>query len=216
MNPFINPLTDYSPQLEAFEFQPQVASSLEGRSAVFDEGTELQLAAELLDVADDQELEQFLGSFINSVGQAIHKAVNSPIGKAVGGVLKSTAKVALPIAGRAVGTFFGGPIGGYVGSTLASAASNALGLELEGLSPEDREFETAKQFIRFASATAKNAIEAPPGDPGTIAHRAALNAARVYAPGLMNIAAKETDADGSKRNSGQWIRRQGRIILLGV
>lgn len=60
-----------------------------------------------------------------------------------------------------------------IGSNLASVAGSALGLELEGLSPEDREFEAAKQFVRFAGQTVSNARQADPraepeamGDPG--------------------------------------------------
>ena len=36
-------------------------------------------------------------------------------------------------------------------------ASNLFEMELEGLSQEDREFEAAKQFVRFASEAVKNA-----------------------------------------------------------
>jgi len=36
----------------------------------------------------------------------------------------------------------------------------ALGLELEGLSLEDREFEGAKQFVKFAGETVKSAVSA--------------------------------------------------------
>jgi hypothetical protein len=69
--------------------------------------------------------------------------------------LKPLAKAALSIEGRALGTFVGGPVGGK----LASAAGRMFGLELEGLSAEDREFEVARRFVRFASATTKNALE---------------------------------------------------------
>ncbi|MGW8392169.1 hypothetical protein [Pseudoduganella sp. HUAS MS19] len=64
-------------------------------------------------------------------------------------------------------------------------AGRMLGLELEGLSAEDREFETARQFMRFAGLAARRARQAARGDPRQI-RRAALNlAARRYAPGLL-------------------------------
>ena len=217
MNPFANALTEYSPQLEAFGSNEEEAFAFDAGtqgSSVFNEDTELEMAAEFLDLDNDQELEQFLGSLISKVGHAIGKVVKSPIGQAVGDVLKDAAKVALPLAGRAVGTFLGGPVGAMVGGTLASTASNALGLELEGLSPEDREFEVAKQFVRFAGATAKNALEAPPGNPANVAHQAAVDAARILAPGLVNISEKSGVPD--KQRSGRWIRHHGRILLLGV
>jgi hypothetical protein len=83
------------------------------------------------------------------------------------------------------------------------------------LSPEDREFEASKQFVRFAGQTVANALQADPdADPEEAAHAAAVEAARVHAPGLMNIAG----GNGRRRarRSGRWIRRRDSIILLGV
>ena len=62
-------------------------------------------------------------------------------------------------------------------------AGSALGLELEGLSQEDREFEAAKQFVRFASDAVKNAANRLP--PRSDRRRAIRHeiAARRFAPG---------------------------------
>jgi hypothetical protein len=61
-----------------------------------------------------------------------------------------------------------------------------FGLELEGLSAEDREFEAERRFVRFASAATKNALSAPPAaNPQTVAKRAAAMAGRILAPGLI-------------------------------
>jgi hypothetical protein len=59
-------------------------------------------------------------------------------------------------------------------------------MELEGLSQEDREFEAAKQFVRFASEAVKNASSAPGGNPVAIARSAIAAAAQNHAPGLLN------------------------------
>jgi hypothetical protein len=65
------------------------------------------------------------------------------------------------------------------------AAGRMLGMELEGLSGEDRELETARQFMRFAGLAARRARQAARGDPRQ-RRRAALNlAARQLAPGLL-------------------------------
>src|ERR1051325_6787181 len=93
-----------------------------------DEATEMELAAQLLEITDESELDQFLGSVFKKVWGGIKK-----IGKPLGNVLKKVAKVALPIAGTAAGTFFGGPVGGMIGGKLASGAGKLFGLELEGL-----------------------------------------------------------------------------------
>jgi hypothetical protein len=119
------------------------------------EELELELAAELLEVTSEEELDRFLGDVFKKVGGFVSSAVKSPVFKALGGVLKPIAKAALPIAGGALGTLVGGPAGGMIGSKLASAAGNLFGLELEGLSAEDREFEMAKGFVRLATGAAE-------------------------------------------------------------
>ncbi len=214
MSSYANPLTDYSPQME-FYGGSRRHFPRKRRIGVLSDNDEMELTAEFLELADEAELEQFLGDLIGGIGSTLGKIVNSPIGQAVGGVLKNVAKTALPIAGGALGTFVGGPIGGMIGSNLASVAGSALGLELEGLSSEDQEFEATKQFIRFAGQTVANALDADPhADPEAVAHAAAVEAARVHAPGLMNIAG--SGGRGPRRRTGRWIRHHDRIILLGV
>jgi hypothetical protein len=88
-------------------------------------------------------------------------------------------------AGRSA-PFGGGPVVGIIGGKPASAAGRMFGLELEGLSAEDRRFEVERRFVRFASATTKNALSAPPAaNPQTVAKRAAAMAGRRLAPGLI-------------------------------
>jgi len=216
MNTFASSLTEYSPQMEAFDSIPEMQFGASS-SGVFSEDEEVELASELLEVVDEQELDHFLGDLIKKAGSAIGSFVKSSAGKAIGGVLKGVVKTALPIAGGALGGLVGGPIGATLGSKLASTAGSALGLELEGLSPEDREFEAARQFVRFASATVKNALEAPSGvDPATAAYHGATEAARAHAPGLMNIGNQGRHVTEGRRETGRWVRNRGKIILLGV
>jgi hypothetical protein len=206
MSTFGNPLTEYNPQME-YEY----AGEQESGEGVFNEQQEMELASELLEVTNEQELENFLGSLIGMAGKALGGIVKGPIGKTLGGVLKGVAKTALPIAGGALGTFVGRPIGGMIGSNLAGMAGQALGLELEGLSGEDREFETARQFVKFAGEAVKNALEAPPNaDPAAVAHAATVEAARLHAPGFFG------GQPPVHSRSGRWIRRGGKIVLFGV
>jgi len=208
-----NTLTEYSPQMETFEF-PQSEFAGESEGGVFGEALEMELASELLEITNEQELDLFLGNLIKKAGSAVGSFVRSPIGKAIGGVLKTAAKQALPIAGGALGAYVGGPLGAKLGSGLASMAGQALGLELEGLSQEDREFEAARQFVRWAGETSKNAITAPPAaDPVAVARAAAAEAARVHAPGLLSgVAALKPH----RSHSGRWIRRGNNILLIGI
>jgi hypothetical protein len=145
-----------------------------------------ELASELLEIRSDQELDHFLGNLFNKVASTVGKVIDSPVGQALGGMLKQVAKKALPIAGGALGSLVGGPVGGMVGGKLASMAGDAFGLEVEGLSREDRDFEMARRYVRFASHAARRAAGAPLHvDPTIVARAAVLDAAKRYAPGLL-------------------------------
>lgn len=146
--------------------------------AELDEVEELQLAAELLEVSDEEEMEQFLGSIFKSAWKGIKK-VGSTVGKLaqpLGGVLKGIAKKALPVVGGALGSFIPIPgVGTAVGTALGNAAGNLLEAELEGLNEEDREFEKARRFVRLAHGAARKVAQTP---PGTDARAAIINAVK--------------------------------------
>lgn len=212
-------------EMEQFEFGETGWSRETGPLS---ESMEMELANELLNVNNEQELEQFLGDMIKKVGSAAGTFIKSPIGQAVGGVLKGVAKKALPLAGGAIGGFFGGPLGAKIGSGLASAAGGALGLEAESLSGEEREFEGARQFVRMAAQTIGKAAQASGGDPRAIAQAAGIAAARQYAPGLldrgtgrpgMGQAMGVTQVTGTGlpvRGQGRWARQGNKIVLYGA
>jgi hypothetical protein len=189
----------------------------------FNEEEEIEMAAELLGVSGDQELDQFLGSLVRRVGKAAGQIIRSPTGKALTGLLKQAAKKALPLAGKAVGTYFGGAAGGNIGSQAGNLAGQVFGLEVEGMSPEDQELQMARRFVRLAGDAVNKAAQAPPSAPPQQAARAALAAAaRQHAPGLLSGGAGATAgarggmAGTRRRQSGRWIRRGRKIILLGV
>jgi hypothetical protein len=144
----------------------------------------------------------FLGKLIKSAGRAVRNFANSSIGRGIGSALKSVGKTVLPLAGKALGSFVGGPIGGMIGGKLGSAASNLFELELEGLSPEDQEFETARAFVRFANSAARRGAsiqrQRPGIQPRTAVRTALGQAARQHAPGLLRTpgSAQTRDARG--------------------
>jgi uncharacterized protein (DUF697 family) len=186
--------------------------------------TEVQeFAAELLSVSNEQELNQFMGNLITKVGRAIGSAVDSPTGQALGSMLKSVAKTALPIAGAALGNMIVPGVGGAIGGKLASTAGSMFGLELEGLSHEDREFEVAKQFVRLAADATNSAVQSDQqgkSAPQT-AKEAVAQAAQKFAPGLLQPTPQVAPAPAyhaatDTRHQGRWIRRGNRIVLMGV
>jgi hypothetical protein len=188
-------------------FEGEVASPLS-------EAQEIELASELLEVGSDQELDRFLGNVFRKVGSAVGRFVRSDTGRALGGVLKDAAKQALPIVGRGIGQWVSPGRGGDIGARVAGAAGRLLGLELEGLSGEDAEFEVARQFVRFAGTAAQQAALAPPTVPAANAARgAATAAARLYAPGL--LPRLQGRSGSAWPRSGRWVRRGRTIVLYG-
>ena len=181
----------------------------------FDESEEMELAAELMEVSNDAELEQFLGSLFKKVARKVRKAVKSPVGRLLRRTLRRAARKALPIAGGAVGTWFGGPAGGAIGGRLARSAGRIFGLELEGMSPEDQEFEVARRVVRLCGSAVANAADAQEVmSPTAAVKKAVVTAARQHAPGLVRGATARSMVGGMR--SGRWIRRGRRIVLHGV
>lgn len=212
-------LADYSVQDSEFAY----SAPAEAEQGVFDEAQEMELAAELLGVSDDAELDQFLGSLIQQAGSAIGKAVRSPVGQKLGGFLKGAVKKALPAIGGIAGSYLGGPLGGAVGSKLGAAAGDVFGLELEGLSPEDQEYEVARRFVRFAGEATKQACRRPAGEPHATARRATLMAAQKHAPGLLRGGEQGQQEElatppskPSTAQSGRWVRQGRTIVLYGL
>jgi len=193
------------------EFETYGEYSQEG---LFSEADEMELAAELLSVSNEAELEQFLGNLLKRAGGFL----KSSVGQNLIGGLKGIVKKGLPMLGSAVGNMIVPGLGGAIGGKLASAAGGLFGLELEGLSYEDQEFEVAKQIVRLGGTAASNAAQAPSSaPPEQVAQAALTNAAQQFAPGLLRNGGSQASARRGRRcshnNTGRWIRR-GKVIIL--
>ncbi|MBK8903638.1 MAG: hypothetical protein IPM53_20820 [Anaerolineaceae bacterium] len=175
---------------------------------------EMELAAELLEITSDEELDMFLGKMFKKIGRGFRNFARSSFGRTLGGILKGVAKKALPIAGGVLGSIVPG-VGTALGSGLGAAASRMFELELEGMSPEDQEFEIARRYVRLAAEAAKQAAIAPSGmPPREVANKAMLIAAQKHAPGLL----RGTNAASRRRrkNQGMWKRHGNKIVLYGM
>lgn len=212
---------DYEGQTYEFE-QPGWAG---GNGEVFGEAEEMQLASELMQVSNEQELDQFLGSLIKQAGRALGSLVGSPDGQAIGSILKGAAKQLLPHAAGAIGAAFGGPLGAKISSGIASLINSEVGQEAEGWNQEGRELDGAKQFVRVAADTVRNAMAASGmTDPMSAAQSAIAQAAEHRVPALLWHASRHRMAPYSGQypgaysggESGRWLRRGNRIILFGV
>ena len=199
---------------ESSGFGEAQSEGRDGLESPVSETQEIELASEFLEISNEAELDRFLGNVFKTVGSAVGRFARSDTGRALGGVLKDAARQALPIVGGAVGRWISPGKGGAIGADIATTAGRIFGLELEGLSSEDREFEVARQFVRFASTAARQAAAAPPtAPPAAAAQSAAAAAARVYAPGLLQRLRGRSTRLWPR--SGRWARRGQTIVLYG-
>lgn len=194
---------------------------------VFSETEEAELAAELLELAgDDEEMEEFFLRGLRKAFKRVRRGARRVLKKTKGvrrrvrrrltrrlkKGLRRVAKTALRGAGTAAGTFFGGPVGAAVGGRVGNAVGNALGLELEGLSPEDKDFAVARQIVRMTGDAMAEAMaiddDLDDDEAGDQALRAVI---RRHAP-----SAKASKSRPSGATSGRWVRRGSKIVLMGV
>jgi len=211
-------------EFESYEYEYEDAEApfeeMEA-DAFYDQPDEMELAYELLNVADEDELEYFLGNVLKTVIPAAAKFARSDTGKALGGILKSAVKSAAPIVGGALGSLIPIPgVGTAAGAALGKAVGNALEMELEGLAPDDQELEAARRMVRIAKDAAQQAASAPKtANPAATAKNALLNAVKRHAPMAVNnavAAMRQADRPGKFARSGRWIKRGPDIILTGV
>jgi hypothetical protein len=177
--------------------------------APFGPAREEELAQELLSVASEAELEQFLGNVFKSVWKGVKK-VAAPLG----GALKAVAKQALPFVGGALGSMIPIPgVGTALGTALGRAASSALELEFEGMDPAQREYETARRFVRVAGSAA---LLAGRGDGSPRALRGALLVSlRRHLPYIPPDPVLRARGAAPTVATGRWRRRGDRIVLMG-
>jgi hypothetical protein len=208
-------------QLEVEELDAGEAEAFEAPYELprqpLDEVEEMELATQLLEVQDEAELEQFLGGLLGQAASAAGRLLRSDTGRALVARLKGVAKKALPVIGRGVGQWAAPGLGPEAGARLASQAGALLGLELEGLSGEDKEFEVARQLVRLAGAAAEEAaLEPPRAAPDATAEAAMAAAARRYAPGLLRGGGSGPAGGGRTGRTGRWVRRGRTIVVIDV
>ena len=208
-----------------FEFESADEGEDEGESGFgardgespFSEAEENELAMELLSVASEEELDQFLGKLFKGAWKGLKKvgSVVGKIAKPLGGVLKGLAKKALPFVGGALGSLIPIPgVGTALGSALGSAVSKALEAEFSNLQSEEQEFESARRFVRIAGCAAQQAARAADSaDPQATVRQAVLDAARRHVPRLAGAAAGARQAPQA---DGRWVRRGSQIVIEGA
>ena len=183
-----------------------------------------ELAAELLEVGSEGELDQFLGGLIQRVAGSIGRRVTGSMGKRLGLNLKRMMR-RMPSflayqrsrGGRRSRSGAGrltqlGPVQGD-----GAVASEVFGLELEGLSHEDQEFEMARQVVQLAADAAQTALSTPYEQrEEEVSQSAVARAVERYAPGLAAGTRLSTVPFMGTATTGRWVRKGNRITLLGI
>lgn len=174
-------LLDYRPELE-LPSAGDTAAPWRNRGAgypartAFSEHGEMDFAARLLEARSADELSAVLADLVGPAADDRQRALRAPVLR----VLGRAARMVFPLnATRAP-------------ADLKRKAAGVFGLELEGLSPEDKEFAVARQFVRLAADAARRALAPSAAQPaGQAVQRALMQAARRNAPGLLRQGAAD-------------------------
>ncbi len=213
-------LMEYSPETEAFDPVAMSPGELEEEGELFADVDEMELATGLLDVRGESELDRFLARLIAKAGQAGGQAMDAQTARALAAMLRGAAKRALPVIGQLPGNYLGGPAGADRSGRPADEAGHYFGLELEGLSAEDQEFEVARSFVRFAGDAAQHTAAAAQraGSTQGAARTGVLQAARHHAPGLLRSLVRPRvtlrEARLAPPAAGRWVRRGRHLIIV--
>lgn len=194
-------------------------SCLVKRSAL-SEATAAELAAELLGLGSEAELDRFFGKIfrgikkgIGAIGRFAKKGISAlgrglkAVGKVALPALKGLAKVGLPILGKVAGGFFGGPVGAALGSKLGSFAGKLVGgLEME-MGSLEQEHEVARRYVHFVADSARNLMRRPStGDPEQDAIAAMTLAARRIGRPIVRPSSR----------AGRWFRAPEGLVLMNA
>jgi len=222
MQPMDETYETFDPEIDAletdeFEFEEEMEMPDADLESPFSEEEEMALAAELLEITDEQELDLFLGKLFKKAWRGIKK-IGGKVLRPLGGVLKGIAKKALPFVGGALGSFIPIPgVGTALGSALGGALSRAFEMEFEGMSPDQQELEMARRFVKVAGTAARQAAMIPPtANPLTAAKSAVISALKRQVPGISKSSGTAIPSRMIASQSGRWIRRGRKIILLGA
>jgi hypothetical protein len=167
----------------------------------------VELAAELLDVVNETELEHFVRKLVSKTTRGAGVSLPPGTAHTLAEVLTRTARRTLPTLSPVTGSEAGSE------RSTAETAARVFGLELEGMSAEDRDFEIARQLIRFAEAAVLRTARTP--DPGSRAAAVAAGVTRAgqeLAPGLLPPGPEMSPAPGT----GPWTRRGNDVEVIGV
>jgi hypothetical protein len=169
------------------------AEAQDEAEAVFDETVEMELASDLLSLGSEAELDQAVGKLMTGAARAVGGSIGRDVGQQLGSAIKQVAQQAISAAG-----------------SPGAAAGEIYGLETEGMSGEDQDFEVMRRLVRFAGAAAGRAARgARRGiNPRALVRSSLMSAARRWAPGLLRRSRMRHRGQNWRRRP--WRRRDRR------
>ncbi len=197
------------------EMQHEMQGEILNTEGTFGELTQHELASELLTVRSEHQLEHFLGKLIGKAIGGVRKFMRSSIGRRVGGFLKGLAKKALPMVGAALGSIIPGA-GTLIGGKLGTLASKLFEIQGEAMSNEDREYEFAKAFSRFAGNLVRRTNSQLNATNPSVSRGLIIASARRYAPGMLISRSSNNWGNNVNSPQGTWYRQGNNIILTNA
>lgn len=178
-------------------YRPEMEMALPAALLPLQQEDELALSARLLEVRAAQDADAFVAHLLagTGAGRQLHAtALARPLRQLLGQMLAPL----LPLHGAA--------------PERLRRTARIFGMELEGLSPEDKEFELARRVVQLIRAVATELVRqgTAGGAPEPKVAAALLQAARTLAPGLLRHAAQ-----ASRPAAGRWHREGGHIVVSG-
>jgi len=166
-------------------------------------------ATRLLEMTSQAELDTLLDGVLRTAARAAGAGLSPTAARAVAVAtkrgLRGLGRAVLPVAGRSFDAWVR-PGGGSQGTAETLRVSRLLGLPVEGLSTEDREYEIATAYVRFAHVAADRAFRLARSSPPQAAVDRALSSARREAfPALR-----------PRVRRGRWRRRGAQVVVEGL
>ncbi|HSW11463.1 MAG TPA: hypothetical protein VLI06_01415 [Solimonas sp.] len=204
-------LLGYSPDFDIFDSasNTSLAPTRADREAVAFDTQSTEQAAELIGTLGRPGFATMLGRLVRRTALDSGRPLKDAVAAELVDLLETAAWRALPRSDAPIATDAAAAFG---------RANRFFGIELEGLSPEDKEFEAARRFVQLSAEAARQAARTPAQlPPRAAARRAAALAARRYAPGWMQAAVPalaSAQPSSSFARTGRWLRHGPGVIVL--
>jgi len=178
-------LLDYVPEWQSV--RPEAGSRRASFEApVREEAGEIERAAEFLEAVDEHRVPEYIGHLVHSALQ--RRPADAPAQTPTPEAIEHLRAVLTRLSAQAARAIGPSAAARGNGSQNAERMAEVFGLESEGLSPEDRELELARQLVRFVLSAAGNLRRTSgAAGPGQGVRAALRLAAQKNAPGWLPL-----------------------------